>query len=137
MKKEKFKFLEHTGDIKIKAFGKTLNETFQNAALAVSSYLSRGKKIKISKEKIIKVSGIDQKSLFYNFLDELIYLLDAEHFITASAKVKIKGNTLTASLKGDNASNYQDLDHIKAATYAEMHIKKISSGFQAQAVLDV
>ncbi len=33
---EKFKFLEHTADIKFQVFGKTLEEVFENTALAIS-----------------------------------------------------------------------------------------------------
>ena len=83
------------------------------------------------------MSGNDLESLFYKFLDELIYLLDAENFITAKAKVTLRGYNLHAEIFGDSASNYKNLDHIKAATYAEMYIKKTEDGFEAQAVLDV
>ncbi|MBS3157335.1 archease [Candidatus Woesearchaeota archaeon] len=133
----KYRFLEHTADIKFQSAGKTLDEVFENAVLAVSNYLSRGSQIKPAKGKIISVSGTDMESLFYNFLDELIYLLDAENFVVAKAKVTIRGFNLHAELFGDKASNYKDLDHIKAATYAEMFIKKTKSGWKAQAVLDV
>ncbi len=133
----KYKFLEHTADIKFQSYGKTLNEVFENAVLAIAEYLSRGQKIKPFKGKIINVEGRDLESLFYNFLDELIYFLDAENFITAKAKVTIRGYNLQAELFGDKASNYKDLDHIKAATYAEMYLKKTDDGFEAQAVLDV
>ncbi len=134
----KYKFLEHTADIKFQLYGKTLDEVFENAVLAIAEYISRGKKVKATKGKVINVSGNDMESLFYNFLDELIYLIDAERFITAKAKVTILGYNLKAELFGDNTKNYKDLDHIKAATYAEMYIKKISDGnWEAQCVLDV
>lgn len=134
----KYRFLEHTADIKFQAYGKTLNEVFENAVLAIAEYISRGKKIKAAKGKVIKVSGNDLESLFYNFLDELIYLIDAENFLAVKAKVTIKGYNLKAELFGDNTKNYKELDHIKAATYAEMHIKKLpDENWEAQCVLDV
>jgi len=133
----KFKFLEHTADIKFQAYGKTLDEVFENSLLAVSEYISRGNKIKTTKGKIIDVVGIDHESLLYNFLDEILYLIDAESFIPAKAKITIRGFNLHAELYGDSTKNYKDLDHIKAATYAEMYIKKIDKGFEAQVVLDV
>ncbi len=133
----KYEFLEHTGDIKFKTYGKTLNEVFENSILAVAEYISRGKKIKSAKGRVIDVSGEDLESLFYNFLDEIIYLIDAEDFVSTKAKIITRGFNLHAELFGDNASNYENLDHIKAATYAEMHIKKTDKGWEAQAVLDV
>lgn len=133
----KYKFLEHTGDIKFRVYGKTLNEIFENSVLAISDYISRGNKIKTAKGKIIDVSGIDYESLLYNFMDEIIYLLDAENFLAVKAKVTIRGYNLHAELFGDKATNYHNLDHIKSATYSEMYIKKTEDGFEAQAVLDV
>ncbi len=133
----KYRFLPHTADIKFQANGKTLNEVFKNAALALANYITKGKKIKGKKTKIIQLKGTDKESLFYAFLDELIFLLDAESFVLSEIKVKINKLFLTAELKGDDATLYSNLNHIKAATYAEMYIKKTSQGFQAQAVLDV
>ncbi len=135
--KKKFEFLEHTADIKFKAWGKTLEEIFENSALAVSDYISRGGKIKPVKNKEIKVEGQDIKELFYNFLDELLYLLDADGFVVSKAKVKIDNKKLNAVIYGDNASHYEGLNPIKSATYAEMYIKKFKLGWEAQAVMDV
>lgn len=133
----KYRFLEHTADIKFQSYGRTLNEAFENAVLAVSEYISRGEKIKPKIGRILEVSGTDLESLFYNFLDELIYLLDAEDFVVAKANVTLRGYNLNAELFGDKVSNYKNLDHIKAATYAEMHIKRKGDSWEAQAVLDV
>ena len=141
MKNKKYKFLEHTADIKFRAYGKNINEIFENCALAVSHLFGRGRKIKSIKIKKVKLECQDNESLLYNFLDELIYLLDAENFVVSRAKVKIKEDgkkKLEAGIYGDDASNYKDLDQIKAATYAEMYIKQKSKGnWEAQVVLDV
>ena len=138
IKNKKFEFLEHTADIKFKAYGKSLNNLFENSALALSSYISRESKISSKIKKQIKIEGQDLESLLYRFLDELIYLLDAKNFLIAKAEVKIKNNKLKATIYGDNASNYKNLDHVKAATYAEMYVKLIKKyEWEAQVVVDV
>jgi SHS2 domain-containing protein len=133
----KYKFLEHRGDIKFQAYGKKLNEAFGNVAEAISSILSRDEKIPSKIKKKIEVEGTDQKSLLYNFIEELIYLLDAENFVVSKAKVAIVKNKLSAVVYGDSVDNHPDLDHIKAATYAEMRIKKTNKGYEIQTVVDV
>ncbi|MBU0761248.1 MAG: archease [Nanoarchaeota archaeon] len=133
----RYKFLPHVADIKFRAKGRTLNKTFENAALAVSDILLERKKIKRKLKKEISIKGNDKESLLYNFLEEMIYLLDAENFVVASAEVRIRKNTLKATLSGDAAENYKAINHIKAATYAEMHVKKTAKGWEVQAVLDV
>ena len=42
---KKFEFLEHTADIKFRAYGETINNLFESCVLAFSSFVSRGKKI--------------------------------------------------------------------------------------------
>ena len=139
---EKFRFLEHQADIKFRAQGKTLNEVFENSVLAVSSYLSQDKKVKANKKKVIEISGDNVESLLYNFIDDVIYLLDAEKFVPASAKVDIIGLKLKAEIMGDDSYEYE-IKLIKAATYADMHVKKVKEGrgkkevWEIQMVLDV
>lgn len=136
---KKFEFLEHTADIKFRVYGKTLAEIFENSCLAVSNFIAGGKKIDSRKKKSVSLisSSTDLNLLLYKFLDELIFFLDAENFIVTKAKVSIKNGHLKAVVYGDKASDYKDLDHIKAATYSEMYVKKTENGWEAQAVMDV
>jgi SHS2 domain-containing protein len=141
---KKFEFLEHTADIKFRAYGKSISDAFENSASALVSYLAGDEKIASKKRKTINVHGNDYESLLYNFLDELLYLLDSEGFVVSKSEIKINKFNLEAKLYGDSAKNYS-LDHIKAATYAEMYVKKVkpkqknkgNERWKIQAVLDV
>jgi SHS2 domain-containing protein len=135
--KNQFEFLEHEADIKIKVKGRTLQEIFENSALALTEYISEGEEIKNKKVKTLEVKGQDTESLFYNFIDELIYILDAENFIANKCSVFLRGNNLKADIYGDDTSNYTNLKHVKAATYSEMSIKKIKDSWEAIFVIDV
>ncbi len=131
-----FEFLEHMADIKCKFRGETLDVLFENLIRALSEYMSPDKKVASKKVKTIQVQGTDMSSLMYNFIDEIIYLLDTEGFLVAKGKVTLRGNNLQADLSGDDAKGYT-VKQIKAATYAEMDIKKLSQGWEAQVVVDV
>jgi SHS2 domain-containing protein len=133
---EKFKFLEHTADAKFQAFGKTLDKTFENAALAMFNVMYKGKVKKTGKYKI-KVKGSDKESLLYNFLEELLFLLDTKSFFLSSAKVKITDNMLEAEVSGDSAKNYKVMTDVKAVTYNEMFIKHEKDMWICQVVVDV
>lgn len=133
---EKFKFLEHTADVKFQAFGKTLEEVFENSVLAISRTITPAK-VKSEKVKKISVEANNNETLLCNLIDEVLYLFETENFIPAKAKVDIKDGQLSATLHGDDAKNYKDLSHVKAATYAEMYVKKTAAGWEAQAVVDV
>lgn len=132
-----FVFLEHTADIKFQAFGKTIEEMFENSFLALNKSIYGRKNIKQSKEKIIKVQGKDYESLLYNFLEEIIYFLEADSFICGEIKdVRVKGFKISATLIGDKRERYNFTNNIKAVTYNEMFVKKQDNLWKCQVVLD-
>ncbi len=134
----RFKFLEHTADIKFQAFGKSLDEAFENSALAMFSSMYKGK-VASKIKKRIKVRGRDKESLLYNFLEELLFLLDTEGFFLSSVKVKIDEEKLEleAELQGDKAKNYPVNLDVKAVTYNQMQVKREKNKYICQVVLDV
>ncbi len=133
----KYEFLDHTSEVKFKAYGGTQDELFQNVILAVSDFISKGNEIKPRVVKDIVVKGEDVQSLLYNFIDEIVYLLDAENFVVKNGEVLMRGNNIKARFYGDDASNYSGLDYIKSPTYSEMFVKKTKQGWELQVVLDV
>jgi SHS2 domain-containing protein len=140
MKSQKYVYLPHTADVKFQAFGKNLNFVFENSALAFSHAMYAGKvKRKLKKRVNIRGNGNDFESLLYNFLEQLIILLDSENFFLSKAKVKIneKKMTLSAELHGDDAKNYKIGLDVKAITYNEMFVKKVKDKWACQVVLDV
>lgn len=134
--KKQFIFLDHIADIKCRIKGNTLPNLFENTASAFSFYCSSGESVKGRLCTKIKIKAENKESLLYVFIDELVYLLDAEFFLVRKSEVSISENTLTATLYGDDARKYR-LRHVKAVTYAEMYITQSLKGWEAQVVLDV
>jgi len=136
---KKYDFLPHTADVKFRAYGKDLEEQFINAALACTSVMFDPEQIEPKEEKKIEVEGSDKQALLYNWLEEIIYLCDAEFFILNSVKdVKIEetkeGFKATAVFVGDKfQEKYKRHTGLKAPTYNEMEI----TDEYVQAVLDI
>ncbi|MBS3149213.1 archease [Candidatus Woesearchaeota archaeon] len=137
----KYKFLEHTAEVKFQAFGKTIEEAFSNAVLATFSTMTNVKKIKPLQKEIIKLRSKSKESLLYDFIEELLFLLDTKGFIPAKIEnLKITKNEeykLKTIIFGDQAQNYDTHGHVKAITYSEMFIKEESGNVIVQVVLDV
>lgn len=135
----KYKFLEHTADIKFQAFGDTIEEVFENCALAMFNSMYDGK-VKEKKNFKINVKGKDFESLLYNFLEELLFLFDSENFFMSkikSIKIDKKNFELRGEVIGDDAKDYEIHIDIKAITYNEMFVKKEKNKWIVQVVLDV
>jgi len=134
----KFKFLEHTADTKFQAFGSTIEKAFENSALALKEAIAGKIKIKDKVKKTFIVEGKDKERILYNFLEEILFLLDAEGFILNKAKCKfLNENKLKVEVWGDSAKNYKFTNEVKAVTYNEMFVKKEKKNkFICQVVLD-
>lgn len=139
----KFKYLNHTADVKFQSFGSNLNEAFENAVLATSNILTDIKKIEKKLTFNIKITSKKKESLLFDFLNELIFLLDTELFIACESKIIIKYikeseiYSLLGVLKGDKINNYKISGDIKSATYNDMEIKEDKDKVLIQVVLDL
>ncbi len=135
---KRFEFFEHTADIKLRAYGKNLEEAFKNVALAMYQSMTDIDKISPKVKKKIEIKSHSEEALLYDFLDELIFITDTEDFLLHDIeKINIKNLELTATLIGDvEIKKYDVHTHIKAATYSEMSIKK-EQIITIQVVLDI
>jgi SHS2 domain-containing protein len=135
---KKYKFLEHTADAKFQSFGKNAEEMFSNSALALKETICGKMRVKKKVKKTIEVKGKDYESLLYNFLEEIIFLLDTENFLISRVKrIEKVGFRISAILEGDIASNYEFTNNVKAVTYNEMFVRQIGKMWECQVVIDV
>lgn len=139
----KYKFLKHTADAKFQAFGKTLEEAFSNAAIAMFDIIIKTEKIEKNVIKKITIEAKDKEALLYKWLEELLYLLDTKFFVLNSVKnMKIKKENekyvLKAEVTGDIfKEKYERHGAVKAVTYEEMFIKEKKGKVVVQVVLDI
>ncbi|MDO5851573.1 MAG: archease [Methanobacteriaceae archaeon] len=138
-----YEYFDVTADIGICAYGKTIEKSFQNAALATFEIITDIKDVKPKLEKQIKIQSEDLQALLYDWITELIILLEAEQFISKEYILKItkvdKGYELEATLNGEL---YDTMIHsykteVKAITYHKMEIKKDGCGYKLQFILDL
>lgn len=135
-----FEYLEHTADVKFKAYGKTLEEAFRNALRASMNVMVDIQKVEGKIEKNISIESRKPESLLYDFIEELLFLFDTEGFIACDAKdIEITEDEkfhIKAVLLGDPAEDHELHGDVKAVTYNDMEIKK-DEGYEIQVVLDI
>lgn len=135
---KKYEILEHKADLKIRAFGKTKEELFENAMVGMFDGAKYQKNLKsqISKVKI-KVKSIDLPSLLVDFLSEVLYLSETKKEVYQKIKFKkISENEIEAELIGKELKRMGV--NIKAVTYHGLEIKKRKDGkWEATILFDV
>ena len=88
----------------------------------------------------VEVVSEDRESLLVEWLNELIYLFDAEHVLLKNFDVQSLSNTrLKVTCYGEkiDPSRHKLKTEVKAATYHMLRIDKDNKGYKAQIIFDI
>lgn len=139
-----FELIDHTADVGIKAWGATLTELFENAAIGMFSiiggeeYKAQGSKI----EKKIEISKDTDnlEEILVSWLSELLYIFNREKIYFNNFKVLSLNNSgIKAEASGVNIGLYQTnlYTEIKAVTFHGLKIEETTDGFNCTIIFDV
>jgi len=132
---EKYEFLEHPADLKIRSFGKDLPELFVNSVLGMMDFLyGKVEKNYIQTERV-EVAADNLESLLVDWLAEILYLSDTNK--RAYLDYKILEFTKTKIVADIGSQMAMAKDDIKAVTYHELAIVHLPEGWEATVVYDI
>lgn len=140
---QKFTYFDTTADIGIETTSPNLEEGLKNSALATLNLITDIEKInpKISKE--ITIKSEDEYALLYDWITELLILLDSENFIASKYELTITQENdeylLNGKIEGDtyDTSIYNYKTEVKAITYHEMSIEKNENNMKIRFIVDL
>ncbi|MDA4111512.1 MAG: archease [Thaumarchaeota archaeon] len=138
-----FRFLEHVTDAEIEAFGKNLEEAFENAARAIEETMVDLKSIAKDETKEILVRGKDEETLLYSWIESLISLQETDGLIFSKFLCRISkddsGFVLRATAIGEkfNPKKHEQKTAIKAPTFHDMNIKQRGDGVVMHFLVDL
>lgn len=138
---KKFEFFDVTADVGLCAYGKTLEEAFENAGLGLFEVMTDTSVIKPLVQKYIEIESEDKEALLYDWLSELIFLHDSEYLVFSSFKIEISREGDNYILKGSawgetfDRDKHESREDVKAVTYHLMDIKE-EDGVSLQIILD-
>lgn len=138
--KKTFETLNHTADIGIIAYGKNISEVFVNAAMGLLSLIIDLKEVDLKETRHIEVTAPDREALLVNWLNELVFLSDAEGILFKDFKVVgITETSLKIQAGGEKIKrNKHHLKReVKAATYHRLKIEQTTEGWRAQVIFDI
>ncbi len=142
--KKRFKFLEHTADAYIEAYGETLEEAFENAAAAMTDVMTELEKVEAQTEESFMVEGQDEPALLYSWLEELLLEFELKgnlysRFEVLGIEETSEGVRLRAKAWGEkyDPERHPTKVGIKAATYHRMEILKEPDLVTVRFILDI
>ena len=143
-KNRKFEFLEHTADVYVAAYGGTIREAFENAALALFEVMTDTTKVNLDFEYSLEVEAEDEYALLYNWLEALLVRFETTNtlfskFEILSLKENGDGLKIQAKVWGEkfNAEKHTQKVAVKAVTYHRMEIIKEIDKVTLEFILDI
>lgn len=140
----KFEFLEHTADVYVAAYGKTLEEAFENAALAMFEVMTDTDKVNADVENNVEVEAEDEFALLYTWLEALLVNFETKNMVysqfqIASIEETEEGFRIKAAAWGEkfNAEKHMQRVGVKAITYHRMEILKEYNKVTLEFILDI
>lgn len=132
-----YEILEHRADLKIRVFGKTKEELFLNAVLAMGDGLQPESRKQEAKSRKIKIKSDNFETLLVDFLSEVLYLIQVNKEIYTDVKFKKFSDTeIEAELSGEKIERFGE--DIKAVTYHDLNVhQKEDSTWEATVLFDI
>lgn len=97
----RYEEIEHTADVGIRAYGRTLDELFANAAEGMFSLIADLANVKPIGEVEIRVSADDVPTLLLRWLTDLLYVHETERLLFSSFDAKVGGTSLVGHARGE------------------------------------
>ncbi len=142
--KKGFKFLEHTADVYVEAYGTSLEEAFEKAALATLDVMTEPEKVEPKIEDALEVEAPDEYALLYSWLEELLVKFELtgklySRFKISSIEKTPVGWKLKAKAWGElyDPEKHPSKVGIKSITYHQMEIVKKPKSVTVRFILDV
>lgn len=137
-------FLEHEADIGLRGTGDCWNCAFAAAAAGLLEIMAEPSAVRPDREMHVRVSAGDIGALFVSWLNELLYLKDAEEMIFSSFDISIEGRAdggyeLNATVRGEkmDSKRHGFKTEVKAATFSGLKFGDEEGRHYAQCLLDL
>jgi len=141
----KIEFLEHTADVYVRVRGVSMQESFENAALAMFETITKTVKIVQEVEDVIRVEAEDVYALLYNWLEVLLVNSETKGMLYSKFQIvdwveTVDSFRFTAHVWGEKFQPEKHVQKVavKAVTYHRMAvIQENERGVMLEFILDI
>jgi len=136
-----YKFLPDIAlaDIAFEAESASLRGLFEASGRAVSDIMVDRRTLRARERRTVELEAGDLDRLLYDFLTELIVMKDVDSLLFKDYSVKVKDNTLSASLQGERIDRVRHRlrNDVKAVTMHMFGVRREGRRWRATVVLDI
>jgi len=135
-----YETFDHTADIGIRAFGRTVEEVFVHAAEALFEVLTDLDSIRGDLTREVEINGSDREDLFVRWLGELLYLCEGEGYLFREFSIfQLPPTSLKAAARGErfDPSRHEFKTEIKAVTYHQVEVSQKDGVWVGKVIFDI
>jgi SHS2 domain-containing protein len=140
----KFEFLEHTADVFVRAHGRSMEEAYENAALAMFETMTDSDKIAQTQQGTVEVEAEDQYALLYSWLEALLVKFETEDMLYSKFQLieweeTVDSFKIKAKIWGErfDPGKHPQKVAVKAVTYHRMVIIRETDRVILEFILDI
>ena len=130
----------HEADMGVRGIGNTLNEAFEQAALALTAVITDPAQVSAVERVEITRQAPDDELLLVDWLNALVYEMATRKLLFSRFEVQVKDHVLTARAFGEpmDVAKHHMAVEVKGATYTALRVAQAGNGeWVAQCVVDV
>ena len=129
----------HVADMGVRGYGRSAAEAFEQAALGLTAVIIDPALVKARTPVAIECEAPDLEFLFFDWLNELLFLLDTERWLLARFDIALDEHSLRAECWGERIDEQRHELHgeVKAITYHQLKVVHQADGWLAEVILDI
>uniref|UniRef100_A0A8C7FW90 Protein archease n=1 Tax=Oncorhynchus kisutch TaxID=8019 RepID=A0A8C7FW90_ONCKI len=132
---KKYEYLDHTADVQLHSWGDSLEEAFEQCAMAMFGYMTDTETVEPIDTVEVESEGDDMESLLFHFLDDWLFKFSADLFFIPRVRAF---NVFIPVRWGEefNLVKHPQGTEVKAITYSAMQIHDIDKP-EIFAIIDI
>ena len=135
-----YEFFEHTADTGLRAYGRTLEELFVNAAHGLVELLVEDSPVAAAEPRMIALSASSVDQLLQKWLKELLFWFATDRFLPGDYRLDaVTPTDLRGRVLGErfDPARHAQGTEIKGVTYHQFRVEKVNSRWEAELIFDV
>lgn len=140
MGKAQWQHFPHQADIGVRGIGETVEQAFEQAALAMTAVVADIESITPARSVRIRCEAPDRELLLVEWLNALVFEMASRNMLFSRFEVAIDDEKLQGTAWGEpvDRARHHPAVEIKGATYTSLHVGQNEEGlWVAECVVDV
>jgi len=135
-----YETFDHTADLGLRIRAPDLNTLFAEAGEALFAAIVEDLGTIEARQRLeIELSAEERDYLLFDWLKELLYQFDTEHFLFGRFDVRVTDSRLQATAWGERLDppRHQLAHEVKAVTYHGLRLERTNDGWLAEVIVDI